>query len=178
MGAAVAYFRRLFEYNSWANARVFERAAEVPEADYFADRAGLSFGSLHATLVHIVMGEATWLARWQDGPDAPGIGNAREAAKIARDQITTLDAVHESWRAFDASLHALVDALTDTDLERSITYRLPNGDEYTDALALQLGHVVNHGTQFRAEAAVRLTELGHTPGDIDFTVVLRGLHRT
>jgi uncharacterized damage-inducible protein DinB len=51
------HFRLLFDYNCWANHLVIDRAAEVRESDYFATAAGLSFGSLHATLVHILVGE-------------------------------------------------------------------------------------------------------------------------
>jgi uncharacterized damage-inducible protein DinB len=59
------YFRSIGEYNRWANRRVLEQTAKCSIDDYLAQSSGLSFGSLHATLVHVFMAEIVWLARWQ-----------------------------------------------------------------------------------------------------------------
>lgn len=40
---------------------------------------GLSFGSPHATLVHIFIGELVWLARWQGGLPPEALKDARKA---------------------------------------------------------------------------------------------------
>jgi uncharacterized damage-inducible protein DinB len=159
------YFKVLFDYNAWANERILARAEHVPEADYFAEVPGLSFGSLHRTLHHITTGEANWLKRWQ----------ISDGGLLPDEEPADFEAVRARTVAVDAALQAFVAGLVEADLHSPITYLGPNGVEYTDPLSLQLAHVVNHGTQYRAEAAVRLTQLGWTPQNIDLTVLLRGL---
>lgn len=167
----VDHFRSLFAYNAWANGRILDHAERASEADYLADRPGLAFGSLHGTLAHLAGAERTWLTRWVRGPFA---GRVRLAGLDAPDP-DGLKAVRRDIGRLDSRLEAFVATLASDDLDRVVTYRAPNGVEYADPLHLQLAHLVNHGTQFRAEAAVRLSELGLSPGNIDLTVVLRGL---
>jgi uncharacterized damage-inducible protein DinB len=161
------YFETLFKYNAWANERVLERAAHVAAEDYFADAAGLSFGSLHGTLAHIASGEATWLRRWDRDLALDSLPDGEPP--------TDFETVRVQLCSIDAALRTFVGGLADEDLDGPITYLGPSGIEYTDPLSLQLFHVVNHGTQFRAEAAVRLSQLGLSPENIDLTVVLRRL---
>jgi uncharacterized damage-inducible protein DinB len=97
-------YRLLFEYNAWANARVLEQAARVPEADYYAAVPGLSFGSLHATLVHILVGEIVWLARWRGGRPPEALRDARQAGRLARDEVPTFARLQEMWHENEASL--------------------------------------------------------------------------
>ena len=82
-------FRTLFDYNHWANEKVLGEASQVETAQYYAGVPGLSFGSLHATLVHILVAELVWLPRWQSSlpPEAlkgcPPSGSSRRN----RDQV-------------------------------------------------------------------------------------------
>ena len=90
-------FRLLYEYNSWANDAVVEKAAEAPEADYYAASEGLSFGSLHATLVHIFQGELVWFARWQGEKPPEPLKDARVADAVARTEVPALAKLRELW---------------------------------------------------------------------------------
>ena len=47
------------------------------------------------------------------------------------------------------------------------------GEPNAQPLEQLMAHLVNHGTQFPAEAAVRLTQLALSPGDLDLIVYLR-----
>ena len=168
--------RSLFTYNTWANARIFDRAAAVSKADYFAAVAGLSFANLHATLVHIVVAELVWLARWQGNLPNEAFKDARQAERLGETEIQTCDAVEGLWRRELEKQEAFFAALTDEQAQSSLTYQTQHGEPNRQPLEQLIAHVVNHGTQFRAEAAVRLTQLELSPGDLDLIIYLRETH--
>lgn len=166
----------LFDYNRWANRRVLDAAAKVPEdAYFFAAAPGLSFGNLHATLVHILVAEVVWLARWQGGVPPEALKDARIAGEIAGHTIPTFEAVKALWREEETKQDVYLAGITDADIVREVSYRNQYGEANDEPLDQLMAHLINHGTQFRAEAAVRLTQLGCSPGDLDLIVYLRRL---
>lgn len=56
--------RNLYAYNRWANRRLLTAVARL-EPQEFGRHLGGSFGSVQATLVHIMWGEWVWLRRWR-----------------------------------------------------------------------------------------------------------------
>jgi uncharacterized damage-inducible protein DinB len=167
------HYRLLFEYNAWANDAVLDSAAAVSEADYFAPAAGLSFGSLHATLVHALVAEIVWLARLQGGKPPESLRDARQAERLAREEIPTFARLRSLWREEQAKMASFTAALTDEQVEAALAYEDLQGNAWSQPLWQLMAHLLNHGTQFRAEAAVRLTQLGLSPGDLDLIVWLR-----
>jgi uncharacterized damage-inducible protein DinB len=167
------HYRLLLEYNRWANEQVLEKAAAVSEAGYFASAAGLSFGSLHATLVHALVAEIVWLARWQGGKPPESLRDARQAERLAREQIPTFERLRDIWREAQAKMVSFTAELTPERVEAQLAYEDQYGNSWSQPLWQLMAHVVNHGTQFRAEAAARLTQLGLSPGDLDLVVWLR-----
>jgi uncharacterized damage-inducible protein DinB len=156
------YFRTLFDYNRWANARILDRSLEVSEADYFAPYAGLSYGNLHGTLLHLVGAEMTWLRRCTGQP----------ALRITEAEMPDLKALLVLRDEAEAGQAALFTWLSDDDVNRDNSYVLPTGNTLTHKLGHQMAHWVNHATQYRSEAAVRLTALDLSPGGLDLAMWL------
>jgi uncharacterized damage-inducible protein DinB len=69
-------------------------------------------------------------------------------------------------------MRAYLAGLSDIDMENHLRYTTDEGLQRDRILWHCLVHVVNHGTQHRSEAAALLTDFGHSPGDLDFTVFL------
>ncbi len=173
MAAANAdHFRLLLDYSRWANGVILERARQASESDYLAAVEGLSFGSLHATLVHILTSELIWLARWTGDEPPQWVVNLRES-RISDDDVPSLAELEQVWNPAQERIRELSVAMTDETLSAPIAYVDLSGNSGDQPLREIITHMVNHGTQYRSEAAVRLTQLGLSPGDLDFVTYVR-----
>lgn len=70
-------------------------------------------------------------------------------------------------------MRAYLDSLRVSDLTGLVRYTNTKGVAFENILWKILLHVVNHGSQFRAEAGVLLAEYGHSPGDLDLILYVR-----
>ncbi|MEA2640311.1 MAG: hypothetical protein QOF51_1705 [Chloroflexota bacterium] len=159
-----AYFRTLFAYNQWARERILEQVGKLSFEDYTAPRV-LDYGSIRATLVHNLAAEAGYIARLQGLPRDSSIDEAN---------LPTLDALRSRWNAEQGKLDSFLAALTDADVSREtrVASTRPGGD-FVHPLWAFLTQSINHSTQHRSEIALTITQLGLSPGDLDFMLYLR-----
>lgn len=143
----VADLGYLFEYDRWANARVFAALTDD------------TFVHVEETLTHIVLVEWVWLERIRgNNPTAP----PPWASEISLTSLRSrLDAIEEEWKQFVASLE-------EADLERRVDYQRFDGERSSRKLAHLLQHVVNHSTYHRGQVATRLRLAGAVPVETDY----------
>jgi uncharacterized damage-inducible protein DinB len=159
----------LYDYTYWATARMLDAARQAGDEAYAAPCPELYYGSLRGTLVHILSAEWIWRTRCQDG-NSP-------TAMLDPQAFPTIDALTERWQVEETAMSLYLAGLKDQDLQRTVSYQSTKGQLFQNTLWHLLVHGVNHGTQHRSEAAMVLTRLGHSPGDLDMIVHFRELSK-
>ena len=160
----IEYFKALYDYNYWANAKILEAAEHVSEAQFIEETKD-GHGSLRATLVHLLSAEWIWRSRWQG---TSPVENLRE------EDLPTLEALRKRWREEERQMRGFLAELGEEEVQRVVRYTNTRGQTYAAPLWQMMGHLVNHGTQHRSEAAMILSRLGYSPGDLDMLIFLIG----
>jgi uncharacterized damage-inducible protein DinB len=123
-------------------------------ADDLARPREAYFGSIASNLLHTLNVQRLWLARWKGMMSPP----------LDEPMSTT-------WRdAFGASHRdpcVYVFPMSDADLDRVVQGKDSRGNPYAIPLARLVAHLVNHGTQHRAETGLLLDRIGQSPGNLD-----------
>lgn len=157
--AMKAHFEMFAGYNAWANDRLYTAAAALTEDEARAD-LGAFFGSVHATLNHIMVADLIWLARLRGQPNPPFaldhiLHDDREELRAAR-------------RVLDADIIRCVAAFAEADLAGDFTYRtIVNPATVTQSRAAALAHFFNHQTHHRGQVHALLTRLREDAPSLD-----------
>ncbi|MGH6945878.1 MAG: DinB family protein [Kiloniellales bacterium] len=160
------HFRMMARFNGWANRRLYDAAAKLPEAEYRKKRAAAYFGSIHGTLNHILVGDRVWLARIENRPH----GIAR-LDQILCDDLPSLRAAREQQ---DRAIVELADGFDEEALAKTRSYTMMSAPgETTSPLAEMLATVFNHQTHHRGQVHALLKEAGAEPPALDIVVYLR-----
>lgn len=157
--------RILLAYNAWANGRVRAAARTVDDVGFSTDVPGLSHGSLHGALVHVYAAEQVWMSRVNRGTSPRHLPNSAD--------LPTLTDLERAWDVQTTEIADLATSLSEARLTSPVRYTTTGATGHETPLWQILLHLVNHGTQFRAEASVALTALGASPGDLDLIAYIR-----
>lgn len=150
-------------YSHWATARVLAAAQRARE-DKRDLTTSLSWQAIYSALTHTMSAEWIWRMRCQE--------RVSPTRLLAPADFPTLDDLRARWEAEQQAMRDYVAALRDEELAGTVRYVTTRGESREEVLWQILAHVVNHGTQHRAEAALLLTEMGYSPGDVDLILYL------
>jgi uncharacterized damage-inducible protein DinB len=157
------YFHRLARYNAWANRRLYDACAQLSATDYKAARPSF-FGSIHATLNHILVADRIWVARFENRSS-----DLKRLDEILYDDFAALRQARE---AEDARILGLVGALDDDKLAETLRYRNMAGEAQERPLVWTLAHFFNHQTHHRGQVHGLLSGTAVPPPSLDLIYFL------
>ncbi|MDH6266786.1 putative damage-inducible protein DinB [Rhizobium sp. SG_E_25_P2] len=158
-------FRMFAAYNRWANTTLYNAAAAMSEEERRAS-TGAFFGSLHATLNHILAADRIWQKRFTGAGDAP-----TQLDAILYDDFAAL---RQARAAEDERIIGWIDSLSETDIAGRFTYTPVSSTEtVTQKLSGALSHVFNHQTHHRGQCHMMLTSQGKPSLALDLVYFIR-----
>ena len=146
-------------YSAWASKKLLDAVREMP-IEAAEQNTGVSHGSLLGTLSHILMADWIWSTRVIEPMERPP---------------ATLEALETIWPQVLDKWIAWADALSDSDVERVISYHAMDGTPFQTPLWQIALHVVNHATLHRGQVMAMLRQAGVKPPGTDLIYYYREL---
>ena len=153
----LAHFRQCAAYNRGANERLYAACARLDD-DQRRRHLGSFFGSIHATLNHIMLGDRIWMARFAGGT-VPSTG----LDAILYDDFAALA---EARVEQDAEIERFFAGLDAAFLDRSIAYVNNEGRRFSDPVTVLAPHFFNHQTHHRGQVHAMLTRFDRALGPV------------
>lgn len=166
----------LARYNETMNRRLYDAAAKLSPEELRADRKAF-FGSLLATMNHLIVGDTIWLSRFALHPSQfralESLRGAPAPTSLTQSFGDGLPQLHAHRTRLDRIITALAKELQPSDLDQVLTYRNTRGLGFHKRFGSLLLHLFNHQTHHRGQASTLLTQAGV---DIGVTDLLELIH--
>jgi len=149
-------FRHFYDYHFGENRKIWDTYINSLSLEQFTQNMGYSHGSIRDEIVHIMTVDDTWFRGLQgvEIPEWPDPANFHDL-KLIR---THWDKVEQNMREYLANLQ-----------DETLDKKPFTDGEDKDLLVWQvLLHVVNHGTDHRAQLLRSLHDLGVKTGPQDY----------
>jgi uncharacterized damage-inducible protein DinB len=151
-------FRMLAGYNRVANARLYEQCAQVDPGEYRLERK-VSFGSMHALLNHMLLGDRIWMSRFA--------GGGKTTPPLNTVLFDAFPDLRSARVAQDEQIEAFFAMAGDDFLGRPLHYTNSLGKDCTDSAPAAVLHFFNHQTHHRGQVHVLLSQTNIMPPSLD-----------
>ncbi|WP_276372763.1 DinB family protein [Chryseolinea sp. H1M3-3] len=149
---------KLVAYNNWANRRIGKQIESLPP-ELFQKQIGGSFGSIKATVVHLLESDWLWVQRFKQTPVAQVPGwQLLEAADIYRHWKQIQEDMENAAQSHATHLDKRIEFVT----RKGVHYALPFEDLIT--------HITHHGAYHRGQLTDMLRVVGAQPVSTDYFI--------
>lgn len=153
-------------YNVWATKKLNLILQTVSDADFFQDN-GSFFGSIFATLNHLLVGEHyLWYPRFSAHSSAkltPKLNTIIETDRTLL--IKELENKASNWLQ-------LINVIKSKTIPQDLNYQTSTGQQMALPYLATLMHVFNHGTHHRGQITAALTAMGYACPELDLVYML------
>ncbi len=153
------HYKMLARYNRIANERLYACCAQLDDAERRKQRPG-SFGSIHALLNHIMLGDRIWMGRFESS----GLSRTPPLNTVLYEDFAALQ---EARIAEDARIERFFGAPPDGFFARELRYTNSMGIGYVDQAAIAVAQMFNHQTHHRGQIHVMLSQTPVKPPSLD-----------
>ncbi len=149
----------IHRHSAWANRQILTVTEQLTPEQLRTPLGEGSFGDFLTTLVHMFDAQQSWFERASKGTSGPALDP---------DSLSRIADLREKWEALDSEMETYLSGLDNRSLSEKVHYRSHYGSEGLYSRRDMMLHQAFHSHQHRAELALTLSKLGHSPGELDF----------
>lgn len=144
--------RKLYDYDRWANQKVWDCVEKLSEAQ-FKQKHDYSAGSVYNQVYHLMTSELWALKIF-------GVDTDAEFKTLKQDDFPTRAAIHAQWDGYVRRVQDHLNALTDPKIQAEIAMPLGSGLVLKAPMWEFLMSMIDHSADHRAQILARIHQLG------------------
>ncbi len=168
-------FELMAGYNQWMNSNIYKLCETLSAEALLEDRRAY-FGSMQATLNHLLVGDTFWFKRFAGHP----AGFKSLAYVVALPMPASLDEctytdfaeLKAARELMDSAIVAFSKEASEEAYEAVLSYENSRGQKFNKHFGYLVQHIFNHQTHHRGQLTTLLSQLGLDNGMTDMLALI------